>query len=82
MSEQHKVETREVARSECVWEATWEGAHYGMYGLAAGLLGILAGNNLSAGFRALNTSAKTAMVSVHCTQADIFHIHQTIMQLC
>lgn len=71
MSEQHNSEAREEARSECVWEATWEGAQYGMYGLAAGLLAVVAGNNLSAGFRAFNTSAKTALVSVHCTRADV-----------
>lgn len=66
MSDSDDFETRQLARSDCVWQATWEGAHYGMYGLAAGLLGVLAGSNFSTGFRALNTSAKTALVRVHC----------------
>ena len=66
MSDSDEFETRQLARSDCVWEATWEGAHYGIYGLAAGLLGVLTGNNFSTGFRALNTSAKTALVRVHC----------------
>lgn len=64
MSQQDQHDQREQARSACVWEATVEGAHYGLYGLAAGLIGVMAAHNLLPSFRTLNASAKTALVFI------------------